>query len=531
MRKQSFIQGAMILLAAGLLNRILGFVPRIALPRMIGAEGVGLIQLVYPFTIVLLTIIAGGIPLAVAKMVAEADSKGDRHAVKRILRVAVLLALSISLVCAAICFALSDMISTRIMTDSRVHTAFLTMIPVLPLVAVSSVWRGYFQGKQNMIPTALSQTSETIFRIVLTLLFVWMFLPYGLEMAAAGAVLGMVVGEIAGLVVLGIQFVQDRKKKPEGNVTADNQTAALATKPVTGNTSYLKPLLLTAIPVTGSKLVGSLSYLLESILTVRSLTFAGVAVAGATAQYGALQGMVIPLLLLPGALTYSLAVSLVPALSEAASRGDWATIHVRLHQSMRLAVVTGAPFVVLLGLLAGPICTLLYGNDSMANMLRWMAPLAIFLYMQAPLQAALQALNRPGTALFNTFAGAAVKLILIAQLAADPQFGILGAVIAIGVNMVLVTLLHWISVARLTGFRMKPLDFLKVTLAMIVMSAVALRIWNVDLLGHGGAKLVVACFIAIVVYLLLLIWLRLIDRHDVARIPVFGSFFAPRKRS
>ncbi len=515
----------MILLAAGLLNRILGFVPRIVLPRMIGAEGVGLIQLVYPFTIVLLTLIAGGIPLAVAKMVAEADSRRDPFAVRRILRVSVALALTLSLIAAAVCFILSDFISNRIMTDSRVHTAFLVMIPILPLVAVSSVWRGYFQGKQNMIPTALSQTSETIFRIVLTLLFAWLFLPYGLEMAAAGGVLGMVAGEFAGLVVLWIQFVRERKKPSEPQ--AEQTEAELAR-----GKNTLRGILHTAIPVTGSKMIGSLSYLFESILTVRSLTIAGVAAAGATAQYGALQGMVIPLLLLPGALTYSLAVSLVPSLSEAASRGDWATIHIRLHQSMRLAIVTGAPFVVLLGLMAGPICTLLYGDDSMADMLRWIAPLAIFLYMQAPLQAALQALNRPGTALFNTFAGASVKLVLIAQLATDPRFGIIGAVIAIGVNMVLVTLLHWISVSRLTGFRMQPLDFLKVTIAMIVMSAAALWIWNFNWLTHSSLNLGLSCFVAIVIYLLLLILLKLIDRHDAARVPIIGRFlrfFLPRQ--
>nr|WP_255678856.1 stage V sporulation protein B [Cohnella silvisoli] len=527
-RKQTFIQGAMILLAAGLLNRILGFVPRIALPRMIGAEGVGLIQLVYPFTIVMLTLIAGGIPLAVAKLVAEADSKGDRRAVSQILRIAVRLAFTVSLIAAAVCLGLSEWISTRIMTDSRVHTAFLTMIPVLPLVAVSSVWRGYFQGKQNMIPTALSQTSETLFRIVLTLLFAWMFLPYGLELAAAGAVLGMVAGECAGLLVLWIQFIRDRRVPhlPPSN-TSVNETKKWMHARETG---YLKKILDTAIPVTGSKMIGSLSYLLESILTVRSLTAAGVAAAGATAQYGALQGMVIPLLLLPGALTYSLAVSLVPSLSEAASRGDWTTIHIRLHQSMRLAIVTGAPFVVLMGLLAGPICTLLYGDDSMANMLRWMAPLAIFLYMQAPLQAALQALNRPGTALFNTFAGAAIKLILIVQLATQPQYGILGAVIAIGVNMVLVTLLHWVSVARLTGFRMQPLDFLKVSAAMIVMSATALWIWNFNLLAQSSLNLAVASLIAILVYLFLLILFKLIDRHDVARVPIVRRFFHPKAR-
>jgi stage V sporulation protein B len=526
LRKQTFIQGAMILLAAGVLNRILGFVPRIALPRMIGAEGVGLIQLVYPFTIVMLTLIAGGIPLAVAKLVAEADSKEDTRAVSKILRIAVTLSLTLSFIAAFGCLGLSELISSRIMTDSRVHTAFLMMIPVLPLVAVSSVWRGYFQGKQNMIPTALSQTTETLFRIVLTLLFVWLFLPYGLELAAAGAVLGMVAGECAGLLVLWVQFTRDRRapleEQPKSQI---HSTVKLKTKQ---ETSYLRKLLQTAIPVTGSKMIGSLSYLLESILTAQSLAAAGVAAAIATAQYGALQGMVIPLLLLPGALTYSLAVSLVPSLSEAASRGDWSTIHIRLHQSMRLAIVTGAPFVVLMGLLAGPICTLLYGNDSMADMLRWMAPIAIFLYMQAPLQAALQALNRPGTALFNTFAGAAIKLILIVQLATQPQYGILGAVIAIGVNMVLVTLLHWISVARLTGFRMQPLDFVKVTAAMIVMSAVALWIWNFNLLRQNSLNLIIAAFFAIVVYLLLLTLLKLIDRHDMARVPIIGRFFRPK---
>lgn len=529
-RKQTFIQGAMILLAAGLLNRILGFVPRIALPRMIGAEGVGLIQLVYPFTIVMLTLIAGGIPLAVAKLVAEADSKGDSRGVSKVLKIAVILALTISLVASAVCLGLSELISSKIMTDSRVHTAFLMMIPVLPLVAVSSVWRGYFQGKQNMIPTAFSQTTETLIRIVLTLLFVWMFLPQGLELAAAGAVLGMVGGECAGLLVLWFHFKRDRHipQPPQLEQTAPLTNDAPKNKPEGEPPNYLRKLLHTAIPVTGSKMIGSLSYLLESILTARSLAAAGLAAAAATAQYGALQGMVIPLLLLPGALTYSLAVSLVPSLSEAASRGDWATIHIRLHQSMRLAVVTGAPFVVLMGLLAGPICTLLYGNDSMANMLRWMAPIAIFLYMQAPLQAALQALNRPGTALFNTFAGAAIKLILIVQLATKPEFGILGAVIAIGVNMILVTLLHWISVARLTGFRMQPLDFIKVTAAMIVMSATMLWIWNFELLRQNSLNLALASFVATLVYLILLIGLKLIDRHDAARVPVIGRFFRPR---
>ncbi len=128
-------------------------------------------------------------------------------------------------------------------------------------------------------------------------------------------------------------------------------------------------------------MVGSFSYLLESILTARSLAAAGIATGVATAQYGALQGMIVPLLLLPTALTYSLAVSLVPSLSEAAARGDNSLIHKRLHQSMRLALVSGAPFVVIMALFAEPICRILYNHAEIAPMLQLIAPVGIFIYL------------------------------------------------------------------------------------------------------------------------------------------------------
>src|SRR5690606_13510654 len=111
----------------------------------------------------------------------------------------------------------------------------------------------------------------------------------------------------------------------------------------------------------------------ESIFTAKSLAVAGIATGIATAQYGALQGMIIPLLLLPTALTYSLAVSLVPSLSEAAARGDRALIQKRMHQSMRIALVSGAPFIVVMGLFAEPLCRIIYAHEEYAPMLQMMA--------------------------------------------------------------------------------------------------------------------------------------------------------------
>ncbi|GAA3408267.1 stage V sporulation protein B [Paenibacillus hodogayensis] len=513
MKKQSFIHGTMILLAAGIVNRILGFVPRIALPRVIGPEGVGLYQLGYPFMIVVITIISGGIPLAVAKLVAEADSEGDEKRIRSILRASLAITGLLAVFFTVFCIWAAPWITSRLLTDSRVIHTFLSMCPILPIVAVSAVYRGYFQGRQNMTPTAVSQVVETLVRIVAMLVFASLLLPYGLEWAAAGAMIGVVVGELFGMLVLLFSVRQSRPAAGRG--PSDR-------KPV-GKPGIFRPreLLAIAIPVTGSKLVGSASYLLESILTAQSLAVAGVATALATAQYGVLQGMIIPVLLLPGALTYSLSVSLVPTLSEAAARNDMRTIHKRLHQSLRLALVTGAPFAVIMFVLAEPLCFYLYGNAEIAKMLKMMAPVAIFLYFQGPLQAALQALDRPGSALMNTFVGAVVKLVLIVCLASRPQWGILGAVVAINANMALVTLLHWHSMSRLLQFRMRAVHFMKTALASALMGAVCYAGMNLIWTQEPLIRFIGAVLSGSLVYLACIFALKLVDRSDMTRIPGF----------
>lgn len=527
MTRQSFIKGTMILLAAGIINRLLGFIPRITLPRIIGAEGVGLYQLAYPFLTVILTIITGGIPLAIAKLVAAAESEGDGRRVKRILTVSLSFVIGISLLFTVLCVVMAPWITQNILTDQRVYYSFLSMSPMIVLIGVSSVLRGYFQGKLDMIPTALSQVVETLVRIVAVLLLAYLMLPYGLEYAAAGAMLGVGAGELCGLIVLLWKFFQDKKRTSNnGETVYGKNEAEAAAKRLFEPLRELRRIFAVAIPVTAGRMVGSLSYLLESIMIAQSLAMAGIATAVATAQYGALQGMIFPIVLLPGALTNSLAVSLIPSLAEASARQDYRTIHKRLHQALRLALVAGAPFAVLMYVLAEPICMALYHNASIAPMLKMMAPIALFIYLQAPLQASLQALDQPGKALLNTFIGAAVKLFLIVQLATDPELGIYGALIAIIVNIVLVTGLHGFSVVKLLRFRMQIADFVKVFAAMIVMAAIVHFVfYRVDLMANVWLKLMAACSAGVVVYLLIMVWVKLIDRYDIVRIPILGKLF------
>lgn len=512
-------------MAAGIINRILGFIPRIVLPRVIGAEGVGLYQQGYPFFIVIVTLITGGIPLAIAKLVAEAESLGNTGASERILRVSLLFTLSLGILFTTFCVIFAPWVTSTILTDERVYHTFVSMTPMILIIAVSSVYRGYFQGKQNMIPSAASSIAETLMRILCVLWFSYLLLPRGIEYAAAGAMLGAVAGELIGMFVLLWQHERQRKSGkllkpislPSGSEYANNL-------------SLFKRIMAISIPVTAGRLVGSLSYLLETIVTAQSLAIAGLTKSLATAQYGALQGMVIPLLLLPGALTSSLATSLVPSLSEAAARKDYKTIHKRLHQSLRLALVTGGPFAVIMYVLAEPLCLLLYDNTSIADMLKTMTPFALFIYAQAPLQAALQALDRPGRALINTAIGAVIKITLILTLASKPEYGIYGAVIAICVNSLLVTLLHGHSLKQLLGFRFRWLDLLKVAAGMVIMAGITQYLFIHLPWSHlSFLQFVISSLIGLIVYLSVMAACRLIDLHDLSRVPFIGSLIKPRK--
>lgn len=531
MTKQSFIKGAMILLIAGIVNRILGFIPRITLPRIMGAEGVGIYQLSYPFLIVLLTFITGGIPLAIAKWIAEAESVGDKARVKRIFRTAMTLSVTIALALTSLMLLFAPFIIQYIIPEPRVYQSFLVMSPLLIIVGVSAVYRGYFQGKQNMIPNAVAQTIETIVRIIFSLLMSYLLFPWGLHWAAAGAMIGVVIGEIAGLVVMLLAFQRERTRrlsaltKPAINAQASPADDVDMTLAQHHNKSILSKLLSLSVPVTGSRLVGSLSYLLESIFTARSLAAAGIVTGIATAQYGALQGMILPLILLPTALTYSLAVSLVPSLSEAAAQKQYNLIHKRLHQSMRISLVAGAPFTIIMFLFAEPICELLYAHGEYAPMLQLIAPIGIFIYLQAPLQATLQALEKPGIALRNTFIGAVIKITLIIFLASNPLLGIKGAIIAIAVNTVFVTLLHALSVKRYIGFQMQLLDFVKVGAAIIIAGAFS---HYVKTLLHSQPEwfsLLAACVTTMILYLYFMFIMKIIDRNDLTRLPYIGKWF------
>ncbi|MCA0992795.1 stage V sporulation protein B [Pseudalkalibacillus hwajinpoensis] len=515
MSKQTFLRGTLFLILAGLITKVLGFINRIVMVRVMGEEGVGLYMMAVPTLILTITLTRMGLPVAISKMVAEADAEGNRQKIKQILIVSLSITTVLSVIFTTMMIFAAPFLSKEVFTDERTFYPLVAIAPVVSIVALSSVLRGYFQGLQNMRPSAYSQVIEQIVRICLVAVLTGAFLPYGVEFAAAGAMISVVLGELASLLFMFSMFKMKKRIKIRSGFF----------NYLKGGRRTFNSLMKISLPTTGSQLIGSLSYFFEPIMVARSLAIAGVATTLATKQYGHLTGLAIPLLFLPTFITYSLQVSLVPAISEAHAQKQYKQIQHRLSQAIRLSMVAGGLSVVVTYIFAVPLMDIMYNAPHVAIYVQVMAPFFFFYYFQGPLAAALQALDLAKAAMINSFIGAGVKLIAIFFLASRPELGIMGAALAIVIGILLVTLLHFATLVKAIGFSLVVSDLLKGVTSIIATGFAGHFLYHsfssssTDLFGT-----VLAISVTSIIYLVILLLLGLINRHDLRRMPFIGKF-------
>ena len=198
-----FIKGTLILTAAGLMVKILASVNRIFLSRLLGGEGIGLYQLAYPLFNLLTGIAAAGIPAAMSLFVSQWAAKKEWGTVRHIFRVSMVLFVTMGLAWAAFALLMiPHLFSGGIIKDGRALLPMLSCVPALALAVPLAGLRGYFQGFQEMKPTAVSQILEQFVRVAVMLALAVMLLPRGLEVAAAGAIFGAAPGTACGLLLL-----------------------------------------------------------------------------------------------------------------------------------------------------------------------------------------------------------------------------------------------------------------------------------------------------------------------------------------
>ncbi|MFG6118949.1 MULTISPECIES: stage V sporulation protein B [Thalassobacillus] len=514
MTKQTFLQGTLILIAAGMITRFLGFINRIVVARVMGEEGVGLYMMALPTLFLAITLTQFGLPVAISKRVAEAEAAGDLNRIKRILVVSLSITGILSILFTTLMFLLAPWVANHLLTDSRTVVPLLVISPIVPIIAISSVLRGYFQGRQNMKPQAFSMVIEQVVRILSVAFLTKLLLPYGIEYAAAGAMASVILGEFASLLFMLRMFSVKKRFRVRRQFFTYLQSGR----------KTVNELLSIAIPTTGSRLIGSFSFFLEPILVAQSLALAGLQTAAATKQYGELAGYILPLLMLPTFITHSLSVALVPSISEAGAKNETKLIHYRIHQSIRLSFASGGLATILLTSFAATILQLMYGTSNAAYMLALMAPFFLLLYIQAPLQAALQALDLAKPAMWNSLIGAVVKFGVLVGLASQPAFGIRGVAIAIVVGVLVVTFLHLGALMQAINFKIPFLDLTKMVILISVTWVIGsqLKSFLTYTVGELSQFIIICCTLTIL-YIFLLFVLRFITKDELKQLPYLNK--------
>lgn len=519
-KTKSFVQGAAVLAVAGLIVKIIGAFYRIPLNNIIGVEGMSYYEVVYPYYSWLLVISSSGLPTAISKLVSERVTIGDYRGAKRIFTIAFYLLIGIGIFTTLLMFAFSSSLASFSGLNAAKYS-FWALAPSLFFVSVMCAYRGYLQGMQLMTGTALSQVTEQVVKLAagfsLASYFIKQF-PQNPEYAAMGALIGVSISELIALGV--IYVVYRRKKRGLDRMLRDS----VSRRPASAS-SILKSLLAMAIPITIGASIMPLTGIADSAMIMNILTSNGFPQASAQAAYSILRSNVTTLINMPAVLTVALAMSLVPAISSKMAAGDRRGMLAASRTGMKLALIIGAPCAVGLFVLAKPIIALLFTslNDAQLqlaeDLMHTAAVGVLFLSLVQALTGVIQGLGRPMVPVVNLVFGGILKVVTMVILMNNPAINIQGAAVSTVVCYAAAGILDVIYLLRKTGMRIDAFDvFAKPLVASVVMGFAA-HIVHSALAVHPRIATVAAIGVAVLVYAVLVVVLKMFGKSDLEFIP------------
>ena len=503
--RKNFLKGAMILSIAGAISKVLGAIYRIPLARLLGGEGMGLYQMAYPIYTTILALATAGVPVAISVLVSRKETQGDSGDSRKIFRVSLLLLFIFGIILTLLIMQCAHLLANYVLKEPRAYYPILAVAPAVFFSGLMSVFRGYFQGYQQMMPTAVSQVIEQLFRVTAVLVLAFMFFPRGLEFAAAGATFGAVVGGLAGLFVLMIYYLRFKS-------ASDRKGSKLLYSGVR-SIDLAKEVVKLAIPVSFGAVVLPLVQVLDAIIVPGRLMALNYTTSQATSLYGQLSGMAAVLISLPTIFTISIATSLVPAVSEAIAQNDRQLLNNRINYGMRAGMLISLPCAAGLYILAFQICDLLYATAEAGIPLE---PLAFSCIVLAAFQlssAGLQGIGRPEIAMRNLIITGALKVVFNYSLTSVPALNIRGAAIGTVLAFMIGSLLNIIYLKKITGVSYELGRLAKITAVTVVM-ALCVKITyqnlvNIGLISHL-ATLAAIC-LGVAVYGVLLFVIKELD--------------------
>ncbi|MBR3873945.1 MAG: polysaccharide biosynthesis protein [Clostridia bacterium] len=480
--QKSIVSGMTVLSIAGLICKIVGALYRIPLAWLIGDEGLGTYQLVFPTYNMLLTISSAGLPVAISRMVSFTLAKDDPRNAKRIFRIALCMLAVLGCLATILMIVMSPSLALR-SGDPATQPGFVAIAPAILLVCLMSALRGFMQGQQNMVPTAVSQLIEQVGKVFVALPLAYFGMRVSTAYAAAGVLLGTSIAEGAALIYM--LTVYRRRRTAFQQLVQDEQQQPMET----GN--VVKRLLTLSIPITLGACIVPIAGFIDSGLLLNRLMDAGIEYNRALALYGRYSGYVLTLINVPTALATAIAMSLVPSISGAMARGDGKGMRRHSALGLRLSFVIGLPCSIGMSMLSAQLLDLIYHFDTpealqVTAQLLSMSSLTIVLFtVVQSTSGILQGLRKQRIPMYTLMAGVAVKIFLNYTLIGMPQINIHGAPLASLACYTISMLPNLYYVHKYTGLKADLWNMVGKPAAATALMAVVL--WGVIRLLPAGA--------------------------------------------
>ena len=441
--KQShpLIIGTLILTATGLLSRLIGFFYRIYLSRLFGQEGMGIYQLLSPVQALAFSLTAAGYQTAISKLVAERSAILKRPSI-RPLFAGLSISLPLSLLCNVLVYFNADFIAGRILLEPRTASMLRILSFSIPFNSVHACVNGYFYGAKKAGVPAASQLIEQLTRVGCVYAVSGYYMALGRPLTISVAILGLTVGELVSMCFSGLAVL----------ICGPGKRALRMFPPIPEHTPSLggsplyKGLLAMALPLTANRIVLNLLQSMESISIPARLRMFGYDNATALSVYGVLTGMAMPLIFFPNALTSSVAILLLPIISESFALRDMKTVRSSVIKTIKYCGLMGLVCMIGFVTLGQWMGNFLFQSTLAGHFIKTLGFVCPFLYLDTTLSSILQGLGKAVDIFFMNAFCLLIRLGFVYF--AIPSFGITGYLWGLLASQLLLGMLYLISLYR-----------------------------------------------------------------------------------
>ena len=419
--KEKFIKSTIVLIIGGIITKILGMLNKVIMARYLGTEGLGIYMMILPSFILFLNISSFGFPVAVSKLVSEDDRNN-----KKLIFTSIIFVLFINFLLMIFILFIAKYLSFNLLHEKRSYYAIMAISLVIPFASISGILRSYFFGRERMGPHVISHITEDIVRIIAMVIGVPFFMHKGVEYAVCFVILTNIISEVTSILILFFFLPKN---------------FSLTRSDVKPSKIYLRDCLSISIPTTATRLIGSICYFLEPIILTGVLLYVGYPNSVIVREYGIISGYALPLILLTSFFSNAISQALLPVITKKYKMRDIAGVKRKIRQGIAYSLLIGIPLTIVLEMFPEKLLKLLYNTTSGVSYIRFLAPVCLLQYIQAPLASTLDALGMSKENFTSNLAGVLTRLVML-PLFSLIKIGMWGLIFSTSLNVVVVTMMN-----------------------------------------------------------------------------------------